>query len=280
MNNLCLKLGSKLVSYSQSKEEGQPIVFIHGNSSSKESFEYQLASSALQKYRLISIDLPGHGDSSKWLKPYSIEGFASLLADFCQLLELENPVLVGHSLGGHVAIETLPLLDSCAGLIFFGTPPIESDADIPNAFNPLEEMGFLFTPQLSDIQVRSLADVFTDNTDLKEKISVWVSKSDPEFRGSLGASIEHANFKERSILEKTKTPYLYMGSSRDRLINLEYIKRTIAEDHLAIINSNSHYPQYDEYETFNRYLEAFTSEALSQPYKAELALQEDSSASV
>ncbi|RLA00888.1 MAG: alpha/beta hydrolase, partial [Gammaproteobacteria bacterium] len=45
------------------------LLFIHGNSSSKSVFSKQLSSDLAKKYRLIALDLPGHGDSDNALNP-------------------------------------------------------------------------------------------------------------------------------------------------------------------------------------------------------------------
>ncbi len=57
-------------------------------------------------YRTIAVDLPGHGDSSKpdwsW---YSIPRYAGLVADLMGVMGLESARLVGHSMGGTIALE-------------------------------------------------------------------------------------------------------------------------------------------------------------------------------
>jgi len=52
-------------------------------------------------------------------------------------------VIVGWSLGGHIALEAASALPDAAGFVIFGTPPVSGPADMPEAFlpNPALETG-------------------------------------------------------------------------------------------------------------------------------------------
>ena len=64
--------------------------------------------SELRKYyRCIAIDLPGNGLSEPGDFPYSIQYFSNVVFEFIEKLRLENVVLVGHSMGGQIAITTM-----------------------------------------------------------------------------------------------------------------------------------------------------------------------------
>src|SRR5262245_5448427 len=81
---------------------GIPIVFLHGIGGSAQSFAPQIASFSRAGYRPHAIDLQGFGARP----PVDALTFESLAADvegFVAQVQLERPVLVGHSLGGMVA---------------------------------------------------------------------------------------------------------------------------------------------------------------------------------
>jgi pimeloyl-ACP methyl ester carboxylesterase len=85
--------------------EGKPIVFIHGLLGSRINWDEQIASPDLQKFRLITYDLRGHGHSGKpeGVEPYKDGSlWADDLAAVLEESEAENAVLVGWSLGGVV----------------------------------------------------------------------------------------------------------------------------------------------------------------------------------
>ncbi|MEJ7755036.1 MAG: alpha/beta fold hydrolase [Nocardioidaceae bacterium] len=64
------------------------------------------------RHRTVAVDLRGHGESDAPEQDYTIEGFASDVAWMSQQLGLERPVVVGHSLGGIVALHWPRLVPS------------------------------------------------------------------------------------------------------------------------------------------------------------------------
>ena len=77
---------------------GRPVIFIHGNSCCKEVFTHQFHSELPGQYRLIALDLPGHGQSSKARDPkkgYCIDGHSQIVIELIEKLHLESPFLVG-----------------------------------------------------------------------------------------------------------------------------------------------------------------------------------------
>jgi pimeloyl-ACP methyl ester carboxylesterase len=84
---------------------GAPIVAIHGLGATKASFLATVAALA-PRFRVIAIDLPGHGDSSKPVgAPYDARWFGEAVVQLLDELELERAHVVGNSLGGRVALE-------------------------------------------------------------------------------------------------------------------------------------------------------------------------------
>lgn len=84
-------------------EPGPPIVLIHGYTGSIEWWQDVIPMLA-ENHRVIAIDLLGHGGSAKPSSGYSIPTQADLIAQVLAELEVEGAVLVGHSLGGSVAV--------------------------------------------------------------------------------------------------------------------------------------------------------------------------------
>lgn len=85
--------------------DGAPIIFVHGLLGSHLNWDTQRRSPALQRYRLITYDLRGHGPSGK---PTDAEAYrdgrrwADDLAAVIKSSRAERPILVGWSLGGAV----------------------------------------------------------------------------------------------------------------------------------------------------------------------------------
>jgi pimeloyl-ACP methyl ester carboxylesterase len=89
--------------YEETGVGGPPMVFVHGWCCNRTHFAAQVAHFA-PSYRCISLDLRGHGDSDKPEGAYSIAGFADDVAWLCGQIGARKPVIVGHSMGGAVAL--------------------------------------------------------------------------------------------------------------------------------------------------------------------------------
>src|ERR1700728_4330819 len=130
----------------ESAGQGPPVVLIHGNSSSSRAFSRQLDGRLGQVFRLIAIDLPGHGasDDAKDPSAYSLPGHARAVRAVVDALGLEQALFIGWSLGGHVALEIAPDVKSARGFVIFGTPPLTSREGMGEAFLPNPAMRFAF----------------------------------------------------------------------------------------------------------------------------------------
>jgi pimeloyl-ACP methyl ester carboxylesterase len=83
---------------------GRLLVLVHGITNSSATWEPVLATLE-QRFTVIAPDLLGHGDSAKPRGDYSLGANASLLRDFMLALGHERATLVGHSLGGGIAMQ-------------------------------------------------------------------------------------------------------------------------------------------------------------------------------
>ncbi|MFK0115268.1 alpha/beta fold hydrolase [Streptomyces sp. NPDC090994] len=114
-----------------------PLLFVHGNSSSRKVFHAQLADDFGGR-RLLALDLPGHGESDDATDPgaaYTQRGYAAAIVEFLGTLGIDRAVVVGWSLGGHIGLELIPLFPGLAGLVVTGTPPVNRDT-LMEGFRP------------------------------------------------------------------------------------------------------------------------------------------------
>jgi pimeloyl-ACP methyl ester carboxylesterase len=100
-----ITLHGREVAYRDLPGTGIPVLLVHGIGSSSDTWgdvPERLASSGL---RVLAIDLPGHGESSRGGGDYSLGSLASTLRDLLDELHIERVHLVGHSLGGGVSMQ-------------------------------------------------------------------------------------------------------------------------------------------------------------------------------
>ena len=97
--------------------EGEPtLVFIHGWSCDRSYWQAQVEYFAKQ-YQVITVDLAGHGESGTNRSEWNLRDYGTDVVSVVNALQLEKLVLVGHSLGGHVALEAANLLKKRVQLV-------------------------------------------------------------------------------------------------------------------------------------------------------------------
>jgi pimeloyl-ACP methyl ester carboxylesterase len=105
--------------YFREQGQGKPIILIHGFCETHEiwsGFDSKLA----HYIRVISIDLPGFGDSPLPPIPFTIDAVAEIVLTWLKRQQINDPVLVGHSLGGYVVLAMAAIDPAyCQRLVLF-----------------------------------------------------------------------------------------------------------------------------------------------------------------
>ena len=97
-------------------EGPKTIVLVHGWSCDRTYWRQQMDS--FPGYRVIALDLAGHGASGNGRTGWSVPNFANDVAAVIKAVDADDVVLVGHSLGGPVAVEAgLLLPDRVIGVV-------------------------------------------------------------------------------------------------------------------------------------------------------------------
>jgi pimeloyl-ACP methyl ester carboxylesterase len=84
--------------------EGETLFLVHGIAGSCNTFGSVLEGLA-ERYHVIAPDLLGHGQSGKPRGDYSLGAHASGLRDLMEILDIPSATIIGHSLGGGVAMQ-------------------------------------------------------------------------------------------------------------------------------------------------------------------------------
>lgn len=223
----------------------------------------------LSEYRVIAIELPGHGASHPSANPekeYSVLNYIDLVVALIKDLELNNYVLLGHSLGGHIAINTLPRLNGVSGLAITGTPPLTLPPKLEACFLPNPAMGLAFKPDLTEEEISLIAGMYTnEDTQNIEKVINAIREADPLVRPFIGKSIATELINdETQLLKNIDFPVAIIQGENDKLVNTEYIKQliipTLWKNKVHIIKDASHCTFIDNMEAFNVLLTAFLTD--------------------
>lgn len=82
---------------------GFPLILLHGNGEDVHYFEHQMAPFA-QHFRVIAVDMRGHGKTPRGEAPFTIRQFAEDLLAFMDRLSIEKAHILGFSDGGNIAM--------------------------------------------------------------------------------------------------------------------------------------------------------------------------------
>lgn len=228
------------------------IVFIHGNSSSSNVFKKVLESDKIS-FTKIAIDLPGHGSS---LDGYTIDEDFSI-ASYCNkliafLTQIDDDILlVGHSLGGHLAIEIVNKLLRLKGLIIFGTPPLKKPINFEEAFLPLPAMQTFFTENPTEIEIEEAANVTVYRKENAPKIIKDFKQANPTVRKALAVDLKKNRLSDQvQIFTKLKIPRYIIIGRQDPIVNLHYLEaiknKCSGSCEIIYFDECGHYPSLEK----------------------------------
>jgi pimeloyl-ACP methyl ester carboxylesterase len=117
------------------------LLLVHGMGSSSRTWDTVLPLLGEREAHTVTVDLPGHGLSGKGRGDYSLGALASTLRDLLDHLHHQRAVLVGHSLGGGVALQfAYQYPERCEGLVLVASgglgreaSPVLRAASLPGA---------------------------------------------------------------------------------------------------------------------------------------------------
>lgn len=165
MNNHHVDLKDCTIFYTQGglKSDSTPILFLHGWGISAEPY-HEILKLLAQQHALLAPDLPGFARSSypKLIPDY--DSYAKFLLSFLDTLNLQQVHLVGHSLGGGIAITLSALVpDRVKSLVLVdstGIPSVSIPEIVPR--RAIEMTAQLFLPRLK-LKVVDIPQVFSYN---------------------------------------------------------------------------------------------------------------------
>jgi len=250
---------------------GRPIVFLHGWSQSHAAWQRQLQSPALRGFRLVAVDLRGHGDSDKPVDGYGESAWwAADLDAVCATLALERPVLVVWSYAGYVIADYLRARGDAAlgGIVF-----VDATTDLGRtAYRRLGDgwLGALpdgsgapnvYSPGAEDAAVAM-------RRFLRNSVATPLDHlAELQFLGSVllvPPRVREALFSRRlandDVLDRIRVPTLIVHGEADRIVDVEsarHLAEHIPHATLSTYPGVGHMPFWEATERFDRELAAF-----------------------
>ncbi|MHC4740863.1 MAG: alpha/beta fold hydrolase [Planctomycetota bacterium] len=236
---------------------GRPaLVFVHGWSCSKEYWKEQVAHFA-KTHQVVTIDLAGHGRSDHSRKDYTIESFGKDVASVVKKLNLDQAILIGHSMGGPVIIEAAGQMPDRV-ICVVGADTFH---DIENGYPPaeVEKIAARFEADFVKEAQSFVRQMFppTADPELVEWVAGKMSSADPEV--AINAFRNLGNYDLKSAAQKMETP-IYSISADLWPVNLDANKKYAKTFKLKLMPGVGHFVMLEDPERFNKLLEQIIEE--------------------
>lgn len=230
------------------------IVCIHGNCSSSNVFNSLLNSNIQQK--VIAVDLPGHNSSADDKLPTEnlFNFYKSELIQFINAID-DSIILIGNSLGGHLAIEIAPNINQLKALVIMGTPPVKSPINFEEAFIPMEALNTFLQENPDDNAIKEAANVAVYNKANTDVIVKDFKTCNPNIRPLIAADIMGNKFNDEYHTFKALPVKKYiLKGLQDPTVNPNYLTQLQLEckssSEIIEIDQCGHYPSLEQPELF------------------------------
>ncbi|MDL2230603.1 alpha/beta hydrolase [Alistipes sp. OttesenSCG-928-L06] len=226
-------LDDTAVHYMDIERGDRVLVLLHGYLESLEVWDELAGQLGKVGYRVISLDLPGHGISEVIGETHSMEFLAGIVAQLLDKLNVPKVTVIGHSMGGYVALAFAELYpDKLDGIVLFhATPDADSDEKKADRRREIEIVRAGRKEMLSRTLPgkRYAAENRKRMTEEIDAGALQVMLTEDE--GIVALLNGMAERKDRNeVLQKLNVPELFIFGRHDELISPEKAEAVIAKN--------------------------------------------------
>jgi pimeloyl-ACP methyl ester carboxylesterase len=239
------------IHYSVTGKGDPTLVFIHCWTCNRTFWENQVAEFS-KTYRVVTIDLPGHGESGQGRKTWSIESFGDDVATVVKKLGLKRVVLVGSSMGGPIALEaTRRMPDRVIAIV-----PVDTLQNVEQKLTP-EQLDSVFKQMEADFKnaVTSLLNQFffspTTPPAVRERVINTTVSTRPEIAIPMLKAV--FAYDPAPAMREIKAPIRAINSDRVPT-DVEVNRKYAPQFDVVIIKGTGHYPMLEDPARFNQML--------------------------
>lgn len=257
-------LDNRLLHYELVGRRGQPTLFLH---SWLGSWRYWLPTMdhISERYRAYALDFWGFGESDRRDSMFNLDEYSALLLGFMDNLGLQQASLVGHGLGGMVAVHTAAEHPERFTRIMAVTTPFHG-TQLQSVVKPGTLSRIFGRANPSNIWARLVRQLNVDYPHvLNEIIEDTDSLSESVVQRVIGTVLES---DLRADLARLSVPLLAVFGEKDTIVSPEQA-RHLREDHSVLqqvirLPKSNHFPFLDQPNVFNRLLMDYQASAGTQ----------------
>lgn len=239
-----------MIYYDVHGQGDRALVFVHCWSCDRTYWQNQVDEFA-KDYRVVTVDLGGHGQSGLNRKVWTMAAFGADVAAVVNKLDLKNVVLIGHSMGGPVCIEAARCLQGRVVAIVgvdnfqsFGEKMTKEEVEAWVAHLQPD-----FTPTV-DFFVRSMFPAGADSS-LVSRIASDMASAPPDV--AISAITETLLYDYRAALVEVRVPIRTISSDK-HATDVKGNAAIAASFGMKLMPGRGHFLQLEDPATFNRLL--------------------------
>ena len=233
---------------------GKDVVLMHGWGQNIQMMDY-VFNHLKNNFRVLSFDFLGFGESDDPKKSIDVQEYTEIFKKMLDILNIENPILIGHSFGCRVAIR-YAFKYSVNKMILTGAAGIKPKR---NMFYHIKTYSYKFIKKtLNAFGMKKLSD----------DLSKFVGSSD--YKNSTGVMretlIKVVNDDVKDMLEFISCPVLLVWGENDEAVSLEIgrqMNSLIKDSGLVVFENDNHFAYYNQWSRFNRVIDAMLEEDIN-----------------
>jgi len=259
-----VKSGDVTIAYTLSGTNDTAIVFVHGWGINQTYWDNQKTQFS-KSYSVVTLDLGGHGKSSKNRSSWAINDFGNDVLAVIHALQLKKLILVGHSMGGNIILDVAHKIPEKV----IGFVGVDNFKDETKAFTP-EQVAQIDTFMLSlrtnfDAVAASFSysslfpPHYNDSVSMKRVISD-IQQTDSVVAIEAIGSLMKESLREGELIAGLRVP-VHLIVSDYTPVNEEALKRNCKFGYsIKTVKGVGHYPMIEKPLEFNKFFAAVLSE--------------------
>jgi len=251
------------VSYEQSGQGDVTLVFIHGWSCDSRYWRRQVPFFA-GKYRVITVDLAGHGHSGQGRIRYTMTSFGHDVRAVVDAVHARRVILIGHSMGGGVIAEAARLMpEQVIGLV--GVDTLEN-VEYPLTQDELEQMIEPFERDFQGHTVEFVKGMIVPETE--PALVEWITRDMAAAPARIAISAMHEYMGQyvtgeaAAVFEEIKVP-VYGVNAGLWPVDVEANRRHMHLFDVTIMEDVGHFLMLEKADEFNELLEETINKIIS-----------------
>lgn len=251
-DNIAISSDGTNIYFDHKGQGGPAIVFVHGFSVTRKYWNYQLEYFS-NKYKTVSIDLAGFGESGNSRTDWTVPAMGQDVVAVIKKLKLNKVILIGHSMGGPVIVETTKSIpDKIVGLV--PVDIFQNIDDIRTIENITGTINYFKTAWKNP----DSWDFSKDKTIIQRYVDQLPNEQPDYWWTILKQTLEWINVSKEQI-SKINVPIISINSD-EKPTNIQVFKEYIPNFSVKIIPNTGHFLPWEEPDKFNKALEEIIDE--------------------